>query len=166
MKTLFLLSLFTVACSSSSPYVREDGALPTSLPGIPRSIGAHCRDSVAGLYDNHPDVTQNTSPEGRACAELKAYEDCLARMEKIAEAKNKSLRTDPFFSRFPGAWDHDIVADTLEAVSESPACDGLRVTMQGLAAWNELRGRFGGTIPWENRGPGFSNSDPGTCPVN
>ena len=167
MKKLHLLSLLAVsACSSSSSYVREDGALPTALPGIPRSIGAHCREEATGLYDKNPDVLRNADAEGRACAELKAYEDCLARMERIAEGKNKSLRTDPFFSHFPGAWDHDLVADTLEAVSEHPACDGIRVTMQGLAAWNELRGKFGGTIQWENRGPGFSNSDPGVCPVN
>lgn len=156
MKKLIASLMLLAACTSSESNLREDSSIPTVLPGIPRSVMAHCRDTAKVIIENAPEA-QNLKPEMLACLDLKLQDRCLARMEQVAERLNKKVTPDPFFSRFPGAWDHDTVADSLDALTDHPACDGLHTKLAATQAAVAIGGRIGNQ--WER----FDPRTPSTC---
>lgn len=77
MKKMSLLSILTIACTSSGSNSREDSALPTFLPGIPRSVTKHCAETSKAIADVAPELTEHPACEGMA-ANLQAMQAAVA----------------------------------------------------------------------------------------
>ena len=173
MKKLLLLSLFLAACSSSSASWRDLSNAPEKLPGIPKSVSAHCRNESQRLIENNADDLEDLSLEAKACLDLRLQEDCLERMAKVAESKGKKTATvDPFFYKFPGAWDQSAFDDsleTLQTLAREGVCRDNATLRQVLDAARGLLGAAvgAGAYDWENRGhgnPGLNRCAELDCP--